>query len=125
MELARQGIEAFRSADWTALAEIWDPRIVIRTDASWPEQGVYGRENAVAWVQGVWDSGGPDLDIEEAVDLGDRVLLDVRWVMRGDHSRLESEVRYSQVLTFRGGLVILNELFLDRGQARKAVGLEE
>jgi len=45
--------------------------------------------------------------------------------MRGPHSGVEGDQCYSAICTLRDGRVILEEFFLDHGQALKAVGLEE
>ena len=57
--------------------------------------------------------------------MGDRVLVRLRWHMRGPHSGVEGDQCYSAICTLRDGRVILEEFFLDHGQALKAVGLEE
>src|SRR5437773_289419 len=70
VEMIRRGNDAFRRGDWEDLAEMIDPHISIRTDVSWPEQRMYGREAAIAFYRGISESGGPDTRIEEIVDLG-------------------------------------------------------
>jgi ketosteroid isomerase-like protein len=125
VEIFRRGNDAFRRGDWEDLAEMIDPHISIRTDVSWPEQRMYGREAAIAFYRGISESGGPDTRIEGIVDLGDRVLVRLRWHMRGPHSGVEGEQCYSAISTLRDGRIILEEFFLDHEQALKAVGLAE
>jgi ketosteroid isomerase-like protein len=125
VEIIRNLNAAFRRGDWDAATRNMDPHILLRTDARWPEQRIYGREAAVAFYQGLWESGGPDIRIEEMVDLGDRVLIRFCWHMRGLSSGIEGEQRTSSVCTFREGRVILEEFFLEHEQALKAVGLAE
>ena len=124
-EIVRNGNAANRRGDWDAVAANMDPDILIRTDARWPEQRIYGREAALAWYRELWESGGRDLRIEEIIDLGDRVLARWCWHLHGLHSGVEGEQRGSVISTFRDGRVILEEFFLDHEQALKAVGLEE
>ena len=102
-----------------------DPHVLVRTDPRWLEQHVYGREAWIAWAQGLLESGGPDVRIEELVDLGDRVLVRVCWIMRGQHSGVEGEFRTSQILTFREGRTILIEYFFEHEQALKALEMRE
>jgi len=125
VEVVRDANAAGRRGDWNALAEMLDPHILIRADARWPEQRMYGREAALAWYREAWESGGPDIRIEQTTDLGDRVLVRLCWHMRGLSSGIEGEQRASALCTFREGRVILEELFLEHDQALKAVGLEE
>ncbi len=37
VEVLQRTNAAFRRGDWDALAACWDPDILIRTDARWPE----------------------------------------------------------------------------------------
>jgi hypothetical protein len=57
VEIVRRINAAYRCGDWEVLAEFWDPDILIRTDARWPEQRVYGRDAALALYRGLWESG--------------------------------------------------------------------
>ena len=75
MEILRENIEAFQRGDWDAVAADWDPHVLVRTDPSWPEQFIYGREAVIDWQRSAWESLGPDVRVEEIVDLGDRLLI--------------------------------------------------
>ena len=125
VEIVQNVNAAFRRGDWNAAAGNMDPHILLRTDARWPEQRIYGREAAIAFYRGLSESGGPDIRIEEMMDLGDRVLVRMCWHMRGLHSGVEGEQRTSVICTFREGHVILEEFFLEHEQALEAVGLVE
>jgi len=124
VETATRGNDALKRGDWQALAETMDAHVLLRTDPRWPEQHLYGREAVIAFVRDTGESGGTDMRIEEIVDLGDRLLIHRRWVMRGERSGVEGDVRYSEIATFRDGKVILIEMFLEREQALRAMGLE-
>jgi ketosteroid isomerase-like protein len=125
VEVIQEANAAFRRGDWDALAANLDPHILIRTDAAWPEQRIYGRDAAIAFYRDLWESGGSDIRIEEITDLGDRVLLRSCWHMRGLHSGVEGEQPTSAVCTFRERSIILEEFFIDHEQALKAVRLSE
>jgi len=116
---------AVRRGDLDPLAATIDPHILIRTDARWPEQRIYGREAALAWYGGFLELWGTDYRIEEVTDLGDRVLARWCWHIHGLHSGVEGEQRGSVICTFREGRIILEEFFLDHDEALKAVGLKE
>ena len=47
-----------------------------------------------------------------------------RWRISGQLSGVPGDLQVSAIVTFREGLIILVEYFLDHEQARKAVGLE-
>lgn len=125
VDKVRTGNAAIRRGDWDAVAVNLDPHILLRMDARWPEQRVYGREAALAFYRGLWESGGSDISIEDMVDLGDRLLYRICWHIHGLRSGVEGEQWTSVISTFRDGRVILEEFFLDHEQALKAVGLEE
>jgi len=127
VELFKRGVDAFKHGEWRTAGALMDPDILIRADARWPEQRMYGREAAVAWYRELWESVGRDIgmDIEEAIDLGDRVLARLRVHMRGSQSGVEGDLRYSVISTYRDGRVILQEFFLDDAQALKAMGMKE
>ena len=124
VETAKRGNDAMNRGDWEGLAGTMDAHVLLRTDPRWPEQHLYGREAVIAFIRGTQESGGTDMRIEEVVDLGDRLLVHRRWIMRGERSGVQGDVRYSEIATYREGTVILIELFLEREQALKAVGLE-
>jgi ketosteroid isomerase-like protein len=124
VELMRENIEAFRRGDWDAVAAGWDTHVLVRADPSWPERFIYGREAGIDWQRSAWEALGPDVRIEETVDLGDRLLVRFCWHTRGQQSGIEQDLRFSLVSTYRDGRVVFAEYFLDHEQALEALGLE-
>ncbi len=125
VDLYRSQVSAVQRGEWDAVAANLDPDILVRTDPGWPEQRIYGRGAVVAWMRSVAESVGSNFRIDETVDLGDRVLARWCWKTRGELSRIGGELRYSEIVTYRGGRIILIEHFRDQSEALKAVGLEE
>jgi len=125
VEVARKGNDAFRRGDCAAVEAYADPHVLVRADPSWPEQFIYGRDALMAWYRGAWESLGPDLRIEEIVDLGDRVLVRNCWTVHGQHSGLGGDLRWSEIIMHRQGRSVFIEMFLEHTAALKAVGLEE
>jgi ketosteroid isomerase-like protein len=121
----RSQFDAITRRDWDALAANLDPDILVRTDPGWPEQRIYGRPAVLAWMRGAVESVGPDFRVDEIVDLGDRVLARWCWKTRGEHTGIGGELRYSEIVTYRGGRVVLAEHFRDHAEALKAIGLAE
>src|SRR3954469_14182997 len=125
VDLYRSQLGAVQRGDWDAVAANLDYDILVRTDPGWPEQRIYGREDVMAWMRGVAESVGSNFRIDEIIDLGDRVLARWCWKTRGEQSRIGGELRYSEIVTYRGGRIILIEHFRDHAEALKAVELEE
>jgi ketosteroid isomerase-like protein len=125
VEVIQSNHAAVLRGDWEAQAATYDPNILVRADARWPESYVFGREAAIRFFRGVMEAGGSDLRHEEIVDLGDRVLVRERWNIHGQYSGIEGEQHHTAIVTFRAGRIILIEYFLDHDEALKAVGLEE
>jgi SnoaL-like protein len=125
VEIVRKGNDAFRRGDWVTMEAIADPHVVVRTDSSWPEQYVYGRDTVMAWYRDGWDSLGPDVRIEEMIDLGDRVLVRNCWTVHGQQSGFGGDLRWSEIITYRNGRSVFIEMFRHHAEALEAVGLEE
>ena len=65
------------------------------------------------------------MDPEEVLDLGDHVLVTTQQCGHGSGSGVAVSERVFQLFTFRRGLVIRQEDFLDYSQALEAVGVRE
>jgi ketosteroid isomerase-like protein len=125
VDVARRFTDAYNRGDWDTVGADFDQHIFIRPDPSWPERHIYGREAAIAWYRGIWESVGPGVRIEETMDLGDRVLIRKSWSARGQQSGVAGQQPHSELATLRDGRVVFIEYFLDHADALKAVGLEE
>jgi ketosteroid isomerase-like protein len=64
-------------------------------------------------------------DPEEMLDLGDKLLVTTRQRGRGSGSGVAVSEPVFQLFTFRRGLVVRQEDFLDRSKALEAAGLRE
>jgi hypothetical protein len=65
------------------------------------------------------------LEPEEAMDLGDRLLIAGRVKGHGRHSGIPIDQPLFQLFTLRRGLVIRQQDFAERNQALEAAGLKE
>ena len=125
VDVLRKQNDAYRRGDWDAMATVFDPHVFVRTDPRWPEQFIYGSEAWIAVLRGMWESVGPDVHIEEIVDLGDRVLAVLGYGMRGHESGVAGQQPVAEIATLRDGRVIFSEYFLDHEQAFKALEIRE
>lgn len=125
VERVRQGYELWNSGDIEAWLGILDPDVVT-VFAAGPDASVWhGRDAVREWhAQGLetWDGWGV-MDVERYVDLGERVLVAVRWRVRGRGSGVEVESRQAHVATLRDGLVTRLEFHESEAAARAALGI--
>ena len=63
-------------------------------------------------------------DLEEILDLGDKVLVTARQSGRGSGSGVAVSESWFQLFTFRRGLVLRQEDFVDRDEALRAAGAQ-
>jgi ketosteroid isomerase-like protein len=84
-----------------------------------------GPEETAAYLSD-WLSTMPDLQIEaeELVEQGDRVLLVLRMSGTGSGSGALTEVRMATITTFRDGKSLRTEEFLDPDDARRALAAD-
>jgi ketosteroid isomerase-like protein len=65
------------------------------------------------------------VEVEEAVDLGDHVLIVQRMAGRGSQSGVPVTQHFAVVWTFQEGMVVSGRAFGSRPEALEAVGLRE
>jgi ketosteroid isomerase-like protein len=124
VEIFERSLEAFRRGDLDAAMDTLDPDVVFRPLDEWPESGVtHGREATRKLFEGLADALGTDVEAQELVDAGDRVIARFCLHAKGSRSDLAGEFRWTQVITVRDGKTILIEAFRDHDEALEAVGL--
>jgi len=77
------------------------------------------------WRDALVAFGEVDLDVEELIDAGDRVVALIREREIGRSSGVPVEASHAAIWTLAEGKVVRMQVFDDRDQAFKAVGLEE
>jgi ketosteroid isomerase-like protein len=76
----------------------------------------------IEWLR-TWDE--LRVEPERFIDLGERVLVLARQTGRGKQSGLPVELEVGDLFTLRDGKIVRWELYVNRGEALRAVGLEE
>lgn len=127
VEILRASLSAFNRGDLEGGLKDFDPHVVIRLDAEWPENRPrLGAEEARRFFEDLFGMlGGTETAIEDVIDAGDRVVMRYRSRVRGQRSGIEDEVLFTQVVTFRLGKVVMLEYFLDHQAALETVGLSD
>jgi hypothetical protein len=127
---ARKTFEAANRRDWDVLLLVIDPGIEYRPSDGWRTLGLgdvyHGHEGYLeVWETGTEVMGDISLEMEEVIDLGDRLFTAGRITGHGDSSQAFVDQPNFQVATLRHGLVIRQEDFNDRNEALEAAGLSE
>jgi ketosteroid isomerase-like protein len=125
VEVVRRGWERYLATGeppW----DLFDESVEVH-DHDTPDQGDYrGHEGFARWLED-WGAAWADWSInaEEFIDAGDSVVIFIRMKAEGRGSGIELDRRDAQVYEVRSGLVTRVDYYNDRGEALKAVGLEE
>jgi ketosteroid isomerase-like protein len=122
LELVRRSIEGWNENDWEALESLWDPEGEIVAPEGWPEAGTFrGWDQLMDQWRRVKDAWTEErADVHKVTPLGDRMLAEGVWTMRGEASGAPLEVELGMVYDFRGGRISRIQYFLDREAARVA-----
>jgi ketosteroid isomerase-like protein len=106
--------------------EIASPDFVYREPPEWPGARTYtGLDEYKLVMAAMQDSlGQQSAEIEEFFEVDDQVLVYVRWWARGTASGAEAELRPAQIFTIADGKIVRQAVYMDRAEARRAVGLD-
>jgi ketosteroid isomerase-like protein len=128
VELAQRVLAAIARRDLSYLAEAADPEVEWQgLIAGLGEGGVYrGHEGTRRWLSDIYDAfDETHADVDDAIAVGEVVVLVGRLHYRGMASGAESESPVGWMLRFRRGKVIRLRVFRDPEDALEAVGLRE
>ena len=131
--MSQENVEAIRAVyagwsegDFRAGQEVLDPLVLFVHPPPLPEPGTYlGVEQLGEYMRGFLESWSHiTIEAEDITDTdGDTVIASVRQRGVGRESGAETELRYVQVWSFRGGKVIRLENFREHADALEAAGL--
>jgi ketosteroid isomerase-like protein len=126
VELSRKGYEAYNRDGPYAILQFLDPEVEWGT----PEQGTEGFYHGHGGVRKFLDDffevfEEAQIDPEEFIDAGDRLLVPFRFRAKAKGSGLEIEEHWVHVWTIRGGKAIRLEQYTERAAALEAVGLRD
>ena len=127
IEAARRAIDAFNRAGLDALMEEYAEDAVLIMPPEIPNSGRYEGRDAIRRTYEDVYSEFADLviEVEELMDLGDRVLAIVNWRGTGRASGVEVSWAAAFTYAFADGKIKACELFHDRERALEAVGPRE
>jgi ketosteroid isomerase-like protein len=131
--IVRRGFELFNQGGPEAVisAGIWSPEIVWdATPTGIPGLGAYrGHEEVKSFFEDDWFKAFPfedwEVEVDEVIDQGDRVIGMCRQRGRGAMSGAGTELFLAQVVTVRDGQIVRVDNYPDRAKALEAAGLRE
>jgi ketosteroid isomerase-like protein len=126
LDTVRRHYDAFERQDWDALFALYDPEVELDLSRSGiPDGGVHHGHDGLraGWSKwrGVWDRY--DFQLEELIEVGDRVLALIHVSASSKGQGIDAEVDAGDVFTVRDGLIVHFANFLDRDDARGEAGL--
>ena len=124
VEIIRRGYAHFKATGQVRVHAdlVWDV-----SRLGWPDQQIYAGPEGANQFNAEWADSWDDweLEPEEYLDAGDRVLVIVTQRGRSKTTGIPVEMRFAQVWTLRNGLGIRMELYASVEEALEAVGLRE
>jgi ketosteroid isomerase-like protein len=127
VENTRRGIDAWNRGDLAQWLAGFAPEAELHTTGRFPDQGVYrGRAGLERyWVEIREDVAELSLSVSDLRTIGDRVFLATTGRGRGKRSKVPIERPIWFVMTFRDGLAVRVETYVDPSEALEAAGLRE
>jgi ketosteroid isomerase-like protein len=124
VHVVRTGIEAWNRRDWDAAMMAFHPEIEWRNAGVLPDVAdVYRGHEGVRVFWDSWAGSWDDIQLEpeEFIDLGDRVLVLARFRASG-RNQIEVNRPIAQLWTMRDGLIVSFQSYWDRAEALAAAG---
>jgi ketosteroid isomerase-like protein len=128
VEAVRAIYREWRTGNFRAGVNLYDPLILLVQGAGFPESGSYlGLERVAEYMRAFLEAWEKlTIEAEDLVDAGDSVVAAVvqRGVGKGSGAA-PTEFRYFHVWTFRAGSVIRLDVIRERAAALEAAGVRE
>jgi ketosteroid isomerase-like protein len=127
VELARETYEAFNRSDLESVLRLCVPDVEVHDPPEMPDSAIHrGHEAVMRDWQRTFDSFEEfSVEVEQYRDLGDDLLVFVRYRGRGRESGAPVEASMAHLLTIREGKFVRMRQFLDREKALETAGLSE
>jgi ketosteroid isomerase-like protein len=123
--IVRTWTDAFNRRDFDSLIEDLDPEVELHEWPAAPGARTYRGPEGIRKALDSWFEAWEwmEVEIEDLVEAGDRVLVTLHQRAKGKVSAIEVEVDTFNVYTFRAGKVFRIQLFTEREPALEAAGL--
>ena len=116
-QLARRGFDAMLCGDLNVIAEMLDPEV--KWHGGDPSSGCQNRAEALEFMQNALARRGPDIELVDVVEAGDKVVVIMRPQDAGDQGEQRASP-VANVTTFRDGKVVEMVAYPDPDEAMRA-----
>lgn len=123
VEKVKEGFAAHNRGDLDALVEFYDPDAVFETLLLGTHRG--NEAIRMIYEENQKTLAGYDVEPEELIDAGDKVVAVVKMVGAGSASRISLDEGFAFVFTMRNGRCVREQAFRNRQEALEAAGLSE
>ena len=125
VEIVRGSLDSWASGDREAARAAYDPHAVMIRPVI--DARILHGLPAIEAANEVWRRSWKDfrMDIEEAIDAGDNVVVTIRQHGVGKHTGAEVELLGHGVFSLRNSKIIRAEFFESKAEALEAAGLRE
>jgi ketosteroid isomerase-like protein len=126
-EVARQAYAAYNREGISGILEYLDAEIEWRNPVDAPNAGVFIGHEGVVEFQRLTDEAWEEMHFEpvQIVELpGERLLVVIRFRFRARASRMEAEVPFAHLISFRDGKATALSMYTSEAAALQAAGLE-
>ena len=126
LEDLRAAFEAIGKRDWDRALVVLHPDAVWYDPVEVPDSGVHTGHEEIRrfWEEELFEAWEEwHTDLHELIPSGDKILAVVDLVGTARHSGIQLELDLFQVFTFKDGLAVEQQGFLNREQAFEAAGI--
>ena len=127
MEIVMEGVRAWNRDDYEAMTALAHQDFVAVPPEGWPEAEITTTPDAarrqIERLKASWQE--ERFEVDDAQPVGDKVVVEARWIAKGHGSGMEIETPVAAVVTIREGKIIRWEAFLEKRHALKAAGLSD
>jgi len=124
VDLVRSAYEAIARRDREALDALLRDRLApgFEFQAALTGATYRGAEGFRELVDDIEETVGYQPEVQEAVDLGDRVMVVLRMAGRGSRSGVQVAQEGALIVTFDGGMLVSARSFTSKAEALEALG---
>jgi ketosteroid isomerase-like protein len=123
--LVRRAIEAWNANDWQTMQHLIAPEVELVAPENWPETGTFrgwpAARNLLHGLKEAWSK--ERLEILAIQSRAHWVLVDARWVTRGEGSGLDIETEVWIAYRLEGGRTTRIQFSPDEAPVREAAGI--